>query len=184
MSYTSNVPQATQTIAATQPLIQDNFGYIQTTQRVEHQWNGGPNGGQADGTHLKCSMPDLSIPPVLPAGTTGMYYVEAGEARFFGNGAISQLTLGLVSQNGYQWIGRMLLQWGFVNSTTSGNQLFSTPFPNAVLNIQTTAYFTGANPNGAAAAAIKFTASATAFDWVFNTNSGAYAGFYWMAIGF
>lgn len=82
MVYTPTVPQATQTIAFTQPLIQDNFGFIQTDAQVEHSFNGNVF-GQAEGTHLKVSMPDRALSPAVPAGCTGVWFNAASAPFFF-----------------------------------------------------------------------------------------------------
>lgn len=81
MTYTSNVPQPNQTVAGSRPQIQNNFGYIDTVMKVDHQFN---NGFATLGTHKQCSMADQATPAV-PAGTNGVYYVK-GSFPYFTNG--------------------------------------------------------------------------------------------------
>lgn len=80
-TYTNNTPQATQTIASTQPLILDNFAYLDTSIGTEHNFD------ITDPTktyHKQASMPNRADPGALPAGTNGMYYVGAGLPKYFG----------------------------------------------------------------------------------------------------
>lgn len=88
MTYTPNVPQATQTIAFTQPLIQANFTYIDTAMKVDHAWNGNEINSQADGTHQKISLPNqpVDITGALPTGISSIIYAIGGNI-FAWNGA-------------------------------------------------------------------------------------------------
>lgn len=91
MSYTNNVPQANQQIAATQGPILANFQFIQTDAQVEHIFNGntGPlSVAQAEGTHIQASMCNQNDPVALPTGTNGIYYVSGGVPKYYNtNGA-------------------------------------------------------------------------------------------------
>lgn len=93
MAYTSNIPQGNQQIATTQPLIQANFGFIQSDLQVEHQFNGNVS-GQAEGTHLKASMPNITDPSSLPAGTNGIYYTNGGQPKFYNSTGATFITFG------------------------------------------------------------------------------------------
>lgn len=80
MTYTNNTPQSTQTIAFTQPLIFNNFAFIENSIRQEHNFD------STDATltyHLKASMPNQALSPALPAGTNGVYFVNSGAAYFY-----------------------------------------------------------------------------------------------------
>ena len=85
MVYTNNVPQSNQRIADTQPLIQANFGFLEDAIGQEHNFNA------TDPTqtyHLQASMPNEADPSALPDGTNGIYYVGAGQPKFYNaNGA-------------------------------------------------------------------------------------------------
>lgn len=81
MAYTSNVPQGNQQIATTQPTIQANFGFLNTGIGEEHNFNSAGSG--TDMYHLKASMPNLALSPVLPAGTNGVYFVNSGNGCYF-----------------------------------------------------------------------------------------------------
>jgi hypothetical protein len=88
MTYTPNVPQATQTIAFTQPLIQGNFSYIDVAMKVDHAWNGNEINSQADGSHQKISLPNqpVDITGALPTGISAIMYAIGGNI-FSWNGA-------------------------------------------------------------------------------------------------
>jgi hypothetical protein len=85
MVYTNNTPQATQTIASTQPLIQDNFAFLDTGLQQEHNFTAAGTG--SDMYHLKASMPNQVDPGSIPAGTNGQYYVSGGLPKFFNTAA-------------------------------------------------------------------------------------------------
>ena len=98
MAYTSNVPQANQQIATTQPIIQNNFGFLPAAIGQEHNFNAAGNG--TDTYHLKASMPNYTggIDPVaLPAGTNGMYYVLGGIPKFYNGVTASPIAMGAVA---------------------------------------------------------------------------------------
>src|SRR5690348_384045 len=82
MTYDNNVPQAQQTIAFTQPLINTNFAVLATEQKVNHTWTdvSGSNAiaGEADGSHQKLHMPAqvADITGALPTGITAIQYAK------------------------------------------------------------------------------------------------------------
>lgn len=84
MAYTSNVPQANQTIASTTTPIRNNFTFINTDLQVDHSFNGNSTG--AEGTHLQCRMKGQGSPPTLLTNNNGAYYVDTatpGNAQFY-----------------------------------------------------------------------------------------------------
>lgn len=185
MPYDNNTPLPTDTIASTTDPIRNNFAFIQTDLQEEHSFNSNL-AGVAEGAHKKVSMPNLVGAPALPAGTDGMYYVLAGQAKYLDNASrVYNLTLGDRSANGYQWIGRCLIQWGIVSSITSGTVTYPIAFPQSVFNIQSTVtYSTLDLPNSAANVYVvkSTTTPLTKFNWYYR-GSGNGTGFYWMAIG-
>lgn len=79
MTYTANTPQATQIIAATQPLIQGNFSYLDTALKVNHTFNGNGIGAEAAGSHQKLDFPNQgSDIAALPAGIAAVQYCIGG----------------------------------------------------------------------------------------------------------
>jgi hypothetical protein len=99
--------------------------------------------------------------------------------------------------NGWQWLGGVLVQWGFVPISSgvpaSGTVTFTTfsqgiPFPNKVMNVQCNFTFTTGNipQQGSSIFVDPATFTNTGFGWAVNTTSfGArITGFMWMAIGY
>ncbi len=85
--YTPNTPLATQTIAFTQPLIEDNFTYINTAMKVNHTWNGNQITTEAVGSHQRMDMPNLGADIAsLPVGINAVMYAIGGNI-FSYNGA-------------------------------------------------------------------------------------------------
>lgn len=174
MPYNNNVPQSNQTIASTTDPIRDNFAFIQTDLQAEHSFNGNAL-GVAEGAHLQASMPNLAADPgALPAGTNGMYYVRNGGARFYDGTTISRLTEGLVAANGYQWIGKVLFQWGSGN-TVNALVNFPIAFPTGVFS------FVPGTAGPPATVTIKV---ATLSTTQFSVSGTALTNYYWMAVGY
>lgn len=86
MAYTNNVPQGSQLIPTTQPIIQANFGFLQTGLAVDHNFQAAGSGNNM--YHNKASMPNQALSPALPAGTNGVYFVSSGKPYFY-DGAIN-----------------------------------------------------------------------------------------------
>lgn len=82
MTYTPNVPQANQTIAATTNPIRNNFTYLDTILRKQHSFNGNSPGVDL-GAHLFTAMPNMSDPVSNPTGCDGTYYVSGNKPKFF-----------------------------------------------------------------------------------------------------
>ena len=110
MVYTSNVPQASQAIATTQPIIQANFGFLAASIGQEHNFNASGTG--TDTYHKFCSMPNRSggDPVALPAGTNGQFYVVNSTAKFYNT-----------TQVGGNLLGAVNMQINFSGGGTAGN---------------------------------------------------------------
>ena len=87
MTYTPNTPQATQTIAFTQPLIESNFTYIENAIDKDHAWQGNIIGTEVPGRHQTISMPNQGADIVaLPTGCSTVEYSIGGN-KYMWNGA-------------------------------------------------------------------------------------------------
>lgn len=178
MAYNNNVPQGNQTIASTTDPIRNNFAFIQSAVGQEHNFD------PTDPTqtyHTIASMPDFGSTPALPANTNGVYYVNSGEARFVNNsGNVSKLTGALVSANGYQWLGRVLVQWGNVAVAEAGSGTVNFPAAFTTLyTLQLTVNRVGAP--GSSVTANFTAASATQFSYRISNDTCNLM--YWFAIG-
>lgn len=83
-TYDDNVPQATQTIAQTQPIINENFVFIKGAIGQEHNFD---DADETNTYHLQASMPNQADPGALPAGTNGMYYVSSARPKYYDSAA-------------------------------------------------------------------------------------------------
>lgn len=100
-TYDDNVPQATQTIAQTQPIINENFVFIKGAIGQEHNFD---DADETNTYHLQASMPNQADPGALPAGTDGMYYVNGGLPKFY-NGTVYSLIGNVQTSTGVQSVG-------------------------------------------------------------------------------
>lgn len=110
MVYTSNVPQANQAIATTQPIIQANFGFLAASIGQEHNFNA--SGSGTDTYHKFCSMPNRGggDPVAVPAGTNGQFYVLNSTAKFYN-----------ATQVGGNLLGAVNMQINFSGTGANGN---------------------------------------------------------------
>ena len=152
------------------------------------------------------SNPPNNQPVVAPAAVSGfgqLFQAQidnglgADEALFFlsGGNKLTQLTgnlAPLAATNGYTSLpGGFIIQWGFKAQTSqgTGTVLFTTSninFPNNCFNVTATAVYNSnsANPSGSSVMQIDtHTLSKLKFEYKMFTNSSAYTGFYWFAIG-
>lgn len=183
--YTNNTPQASQTIAFTQPLIEGNFEYLENTIDEDHNFSGN-DANATDGYH-KVIHHILNADPAPIATIQQTYsFNDAGTTQLRsmnGTGGISRLTGDLQNQNGYQWIGGVLFQWGRETSTaTDSSTNFPIPFPNAVYSVNMTPLIS-ATTGHAAGTYLRIPLTNIAFSWTQATQASTQIGFFWMAVG-
>lgn len=183
MAYDNNVPQATQTVASTQPLIQGNFAAIDTVFAKNHvAFNDGN-----EGKHKFMQMPEQSSAPSTAANEGALYTKESGSITelFFrreSNGSEIQLT-GQASgtTNGSVSIGGIIIKWGSVSVAEGANGTlvtFTTPFPASAFSAVTSILSTD---GAAASTSIIKTFSTTSVRIVHNRSGSRTC--YWVAIG-
>ena len=120
-----------------------------------------------------------------------------------GSNVISQLTGFSLGDNedGWQWIGGVLLQWGragqgtaisgsFSGGNAAGTVTFKNrvtsaiPFPNNCFIVLTVPQYTTTVPSGVGSVSIdRASLSSTSFNYKFNSSSSQYTGFYWFSVG-
>ncbi len=210
-TYQPGIPTGTVNLDVDYQNIQNNFQQLDTTFGVDHVTysNQTAQNGYHTSIHFNpvsttTTNPPNNQPPVVPAAVPGYGQlfsaqindgVNIDEALFFltGGNRLQQLTRNfapVAAQNGYTFLpGGFILQWGLKSggAESAGNVNFPIPFPNAAYVMQGTGMWTGASdPNGAFTVGLKFNQTVgpfTSFRWVTFTNSGAYAGFWWIALG-
>lgn len=210
-AYQPGIPTGTVNLDVDYQNIQANFQQLDTTFAVDHVTfsNATAQNGYHQSVHLNpvsttSTNPPNNQPVVSPVAVAGIGQlfsseindgINADSALYFltGDNRLMQLTRNFVpvsASNGYTFFpGGLIVQWGQVTSTASSFQTltFATnniAFPNNCFSVWTQPYGSSSVPGSQATVEIrKSTISATSFDWVFVTNSGAYTGFFWIALG-
>jgi len=210
-TYTPGYPPDGSSLGQTKSTIRNNLDGTFQTLAVDHINNNGQPGTQPAGYHtIIHQVPQVSVATVsgynqVFSGVPGTLIVNGvttpaipsnGDTQLYsltGAGGLSQLTGYNAAQNGYMWVGGLLLQWG--RKTLTGSQgeratiLFNTAnvnFPNNVFNMQATlickAGGTGSSDN--TLSIVNGSISNTSFQYQYNGNGGGnYPAFFWLAIG-
>ncbi len=199
MVYNTLKPAANDNLNVSQGDIQGNFLTANTVMNVDHVPFNDLTAQQ--GYHKDIHSVKRVGNMAAVAGVYGLFNKDVtpdttggtADNQLFGitaGGQVTQFT-GYNTSNstdGWCWLGGILIQWGKVSSTSNGAVTFkdrfvgAIPFPNNCFNVSTTEFYNGTAPNGSASVGVK-NISKTAFTWVFNSNSGSYNGFYWVALG-
>lgn len=200
LDYNANVPNGPDDPADDQPEMLTNTQSINTWTAVDHVGYNVINAG----IHKQVRMRNQAAPG-LGDGQGVLYanLINANSWPVWQNalGSFPIMTGAIqLTTNGFIFIpGGALLQWGFNSAVLSGSfasgaatgtvtfSAANVAFPTNCLNVLTIPSYTtvSGNPNGSGSVDInQTTLSGTSFDWVFNSNSSRYTGFYWIAIGF
>lgn len=224
MAYTINRPTANEKLKTSQPLIRDNFTSSNTSFGIDHYpFN---DGTANDGRHRIIKQTNVNLnstvrirdgqgnsPTNFPTNITDVnqvfsaqyvpdYSGAVADTQLFtvtGSGGISQLTGNFATEEGWQWIGGVLMQWGFVSKTSSaanqttkfkdrGSPAQGIPFPNACFNVQATIVYNGA-PTSSKRNSILIekntgpSPSREQFKWTIEIEDATVLGFFWTAIG-
>lgn len=192
--YTNNVPQATQTIAATQPTIQSNFTYLPLFGNVDHDF-ASDSATTTNGFHTKVTFKANGSAPGFGSGVSVAYAdtVAGVSSLCFENGTGSFAITGKnpsSASNGYTCLpGSLLLQWGFhaLSGGTSDNGTVSFPvaFSSAAYNVQLTLRcVSGGTSSSNNTLCVRNTSiTTTGFDFVYNGSGADFSLFFWTAIG-
>ena len=208
LGYTNNIPDTPNDPSNDQPNMKTNTNSIQSIIQIDHAGFNDNNGGYHTVIHQVKQVSD----PANIANFNEVYAKDytpdttggVADTQLFaqsGLGAISQLTGYLTTDtatsDGWQWIGGVLIQWGFVSNNTSGASetvTFKDRIPGAI-PFPTNCFFVGATLSSGAGVlpaqlinsgitVIGSSVSNTDFTCVFAGSSGGTArGFYWIAIG-
>lgn len=203
MAFNPSIPQPTDNISTSQGQLLSNNQALNNVFFVDHVTFSDTTAEK--GFHKVIHLTIQAVNPVLMGKSqvfsknyTTDSTVPATDTQLFhitGLGTVSQLTGHLAGTNGWQWVGGVLIQWGFVaqvfsSGTTTGSVVFKSraagciPFPTQCFLVNTTGYHTAPIPSSEIGISINFsTLSATGFTWSANTDSSQYKGFYWIAIG-
>lgn len=222
-TYDTSLPGANDAPRNDQPGMQINTSSISGLISEDHIGFNVPNGGFHKIVHQPTgpSTQNLTRSGVgaiyanTPANIVGVNQVIAGlytpdatvtstDTQLFnitGQGLISQLTASLttdtITSDGWQWVGAVLLQWGFVSSTSSGTSKIvifkdritgAIPFPNNCFFVGATLLSSNAvtplNIFNSGITIVSPSVTKDGFTCVFSSTAGGTGkGFYWFAIG-
>lgn len=210
-TYTPGYPPDGSSLGQTKSTIRNNLDGTFQTLAVDHINNNGQPGTQPAGYHtIIHQVPQVSVATVsgynqVFSGVPGTLIVNGvttpaipsnGDTQLYsltGAGALSQLTGYNAAQNGYMWVGGLLLQWGRKTLTGSSGEratiLFNTAnvnFPNNVFNMQATLICKagGTSSSDNTLSIVNGSISNTSFQYQYNGSGGGnYPAFFWLAIG-
>ena len=144
--YTNNVPQATQTIAFTQPIIQSNFQYLPLWASADHYFPS-DSADAANGFHNKVTFRGNIGAPGFGSGVSAMY-VDAVNGQSFpcfqnaaGSYAMNCINPSVSATEGYTSLpGGLIMQFGkklnaFPSDSGTGTVNYPKTFFNRVLYI-------------------------------------------------
>ncbi len=192
-TFNLGYPQDNTSLGASKTTIRNNIDGTFQAFSVDHRDQNESDAGYHDIIH----QIDQGAAPTPIVGVNQVFSmvppsnIPAGDVQLFsltGGGGLSQLTGNLNALKGYQWIGGVLLQWGFspVLGATSGNGdiTFAIPFPTVIYNIQATVSFTSTS-NSEISLSVKNLSpgNLTKFSYNYNHGSSNYDGVYFIAIG-
>lgn len=207
MTYNPNVPLPTDNLSDSQGDLKTNFTAANNTFAVNHFPLAdltAQNGFHRDINQAKRVGNATNVTDCYTLFTKDYTADSTGavtDTQLFGitaGGGVSQFSGNLALNDGWCWVGGVLLQWGgsavagtgsFASGTATGTVTFkdrvvgAIPFPNACFAVVAIPFF-GAAPGGSRFAGITITSkSATTFNWSCNGSSSAASGFYWVAVG-
>ena len=213
-TYTPGYPLDNSTLGQTKSTIRDNLDGTFLTLAVDHVNNNGQPSPNPAGYHTvihevtQTNVSTVSGVNQIFSGIPGTLVVNGsptaavppsgGDTQLYsltGQGGLAQLTGYHAVNNGYAWMGGMLVQWGRfltgsgTNLPGSGSVTFPVAFPSLCLNVQLT--FLGNSTSGqsiqvttSGTPPVNPVISTTAFSWKFTGgSSNSYSGFFWFAIG-
>ncbi len=202
-TYTTNIPVATHTPAQDQGNMQVNCTSVSQILSTDHLTFGTATGALTDGMHTVVHLVVQANDPPAVAGTGEIYTKEVTfnsvtqSALFFESdqGNVTQISGPSnfsATTNGYTILPNgIIMQWGrFQSAIGSGGSVetitFPFPFQNNIFSITANAFYQQSNfPLSTISIAMRISQFSTLsqFTCYIYTNSNAYTGFDWFAIG-
>lgn len=192
ISYNNSIPQATDQLSQSQPLILQNFAAIETLIAIDHATFASANAG----FHNKVTFPIQSPAPAFAAPNLGLYSFLNATTTVnelyvtLQDGTRIPMTAAKKLGTGYTYLpSGLIIQWGTTFGKGNVAVTFSIPFPNSPLNIQATCTVTSTStdPN---VVGIPSNNSATGFNLYIVTRNAASTpapfntNIAWVAIGY
>lgn len=161
-TYVPGYPPDGSSLGQTKSTIRNNLDGTFETLNVDHVNNNGQPGSQPAGYHTvihevsQSSISTVSGYNQIFSGVPGSLVVNGittpaipnnGDTQLYslsGGGILAQLTGYSASQNGYAWIGGILIQWGRGTATNTGGIVsYAVSFPNNVFSVVCTVFNSG-----------------------------------------
>lgn len=203
VTYTNDIPLATNNPSQDQPDMKINTNAVDTILNVDHvSFN-----TNAGGTHKQCQITSqTSSNGAIPSGLLGagfetlyasltsgvgdLWMVRGAEATGIRlTGASGGNITPVATTSGYTFLaGGIVVQWGQVTGIAtathvSGLTNFNVTFPNACFFVYTTPVPVASGVTSQATIGVA-NSSTTNFGWVYNKETGtSYTKFNWFAIG-
>ena len=205
-AYNPNIPTATDFLSDSQVDLRNNFSQANTTYVTDHiAFDVAPNNGYHKDIHIVKRTGNPAVVADTVIGYVKDYTPDTtggvADTQLFSEtaaGVISQLTGKLTGNDGWAWVGGILVQWGINTAVTSGTFASGTatgtvtfkdrvagaiPFPTACF-VVIPGTRNNAAPSGSRYVGVTvITKSTTNFTWSANGSSSAANGFFWIAIG-
>lgn len=195
-TYTSNVPQASQKISATQSPIQNNFQAIAELINVNHV---GFNDPVNFGKHTYLSLPFQVSDPLTTANQMVLYCKQTPSGpnaaeiyyRYPSNGSIEQLIGGSssgVATNGYASMSStVMIKWGTATGILGGStNIITFPTVGGIPAFTATPYSIYVSPavNYSQVSGSVYVSASTTTQFTLQVNAVSFAtSVYWIAIG-
>jgi hypothetical protein len=146
-----------------------------------------------------------SQPPLATSTTVGTVKINntltsaetdsaltANQGRVLNESIASLFAKNSLSSNGYQYLGKLLIQWGTIDYDSNPGEVQATvnlpiSFPSAILNVQATRKMSQHSANGDGGinvVSISLNSILFSVQTYNNTNSSDLRGFMWIAIGY
>ncbi len=200
LAYNRDIPDGPNNPSTDQPNMKTNTNNTDTIIAVDH-YSFNDNRG---GTHKQVSLTNEAAPGIPALSSAVLFANLAADGfswPFWQNAASGLLGFQIMGSNqptaaGYAFLpGGLYIQWGpngavtggsFGGGTANGTVTFPKVFPTACFMVIATPFWTTTPPSTTGAGTVTVDSAALlpgSFSWKFNTTSGAYKGFYWIAIG-
>lgn len=187
MTYTANVPNPSQSLGITQPLINSNFQRIAAVFAINHvDFN-----SVGEGKHKFVQMPEQSAAPATLVNEGALYTKDvSGSNQLFyrkeSNGTQVQFTSfdPTLSDNGTSYIpGGLIFKWGKIdNPPKTGSVIFPVAFPNDCFQVQLSCR---TDPGGIQGFWLDSdNPTPTSIKFYYTGSSGSLSRLYWLAIGY
>ena len=198
--YNTNIPFASNSPSQDQPRMQENTNSLKSLIEIDHVGFGQTFGGYHNVIHQGPQVADPAS--IAGIGQTYTKTVSGDQQLFFESGAgiISQLTSAITpvsSVVGTSYLpGGIIINWGrqvgtgggsFASGSANGSATYATAFPTAVFVVLCVPFYnSGLSTPGSSGSVnpdIATFSTLSSFNWKFNSSSGDYRGFSYIAIG-